>query len=81
MHLTVTADQWSSASRRAMGNPAAPFDEPSYIMANLAVGGRLAEENNAKGIAAGSFPAQFAIDWIRVYRCASDPRTGRACMK
>lgn len=81
MHLTVTADQWSTASRRAMGNPAAPFDEPFYIMANLAVGGRLAEENNAKGIAAGSFPAQFAIDWIRVYRCASDPRTGRACMK
>jgi len=81
VHLTVTADQWSSASPRAKGRPAAPFDQPFYVMANLAVGGRLSEENNAKGLAASSFPAQFAIDWIRVYRCASDPATGRACMR
>ncbi|GIX20685.1 MAG: hypothetical protein KatS3mg120_2361 [Erythrobacter sp.] len=80
MHLTVTADQWSTASPRARGRPHAPFDQPFYLMANLAVGGRLAEENNAKGLAAASFPAQFAIDWIRVYRCARDPMTGRACM-
>lgn len=81
VHLTVRADQWSTAAPGAKNNPAAPFDQPFYIMANLAVGGRLSEENNAKGVAARSFPAQFAIDWIRVYRCASDPDTGRACMK
>lgn len=81
VHLTVTADQWSTAAPSARGNPAAPFDQPFYIMANLAVGGRLSEENNAKGVAKGSFPAQFAIDWIRVYRCASDPTTGRACIR
>lgn len=81
VHLTVTADQWSTAAPAAKGNPAAPFDQPFYIMANLAVGGRLSEENNAKGLAAKSFPAQFAIDWIRVYRCGSDPDTGRACMR
>jgi beta-glucanase (GH16 family) len=81
VHLTVTADQWSTAARNAKGNAAAPFDQPFYIMANLAVGGRLSEENNAKGVAAGSFPAQFAIDWIRVYRCARDPVTGRACIR
>jgi beta-glucanase (GH16 family) len=81
VHLTVTADQWSTAAPMAKGNPAAPFDQPFYIMANLAVGGRLSEENNAKGLAAKSFPAQFAIDWIRVYRCGSDPGTGRACMR
>lgn len=81
VHLTVTADQWSTAAPSARGNPAAPFDQPFYIMANLAVGGRLSEENNAKGVAASSFPAQFAIDWIRVYRCASDPSTGRACIR
>lgn len=80
VHLTVTADQWSTASPRARGRPHAPFDQPFYLMANLAVGGRLAEENNAKGVAPASFPAQFAIDWIRVYRCARDPETGRACM-
>jgi beta-glucanase (GH16 family) len=81
VHLTVTAEQWSTAAPNAKGRPAAPFDQPFYIMANLAVGGRLSEENNAKGVAAKSFPAQFAIDWIRVYQCASDPATGRACMK
>lgn len=81
VHLTVTADQWSTAAPNAKGRPAAPFDQPFYVMANLAVGGRLSEENNAKGVAASSFPAQFAIDWIRVYTCASDPETARACMK
>ena len=81
VHLTVTADQWSTAAPNAKGRPAAPFDQPFYLMANLAVGGRLSEENNAKGVAARTFPAQFAIDWIRVYQCASDPETGRACMK
>lgn len=80
VHLTVPADKWSTASPLARGNPAAPFDRPFYIMANLAVGGRLSEQNNAKGVAAKTFPAQFAIDWIRVYRCAKDPGTGRACM-
>jgi beta-glucanase (GH16 family) len=80
VHLVVTQDQWDSASPRAKNRPAAPFDQPFYVMANLAVGGRLSEQNNAKGLAAQSFPAQFAIDWIRVYRCASDPDTGRACM-
>jgi beta-glucanase (GH16 family) len=81
VHLTVPADQWSTASPLARGNPAAPFDRPFYIMANLAVGGRLSEQNNAKGVAGKTFPAQFAVDWIRVYRCAQDPTTGRACMK
>lgn len=80
VHFTVTADEWFTASPLAEGNPAAPFDRPFYIMANLAVGGGLSEENNAKGLAEESFPAQFAIDWIRVYRCASDPDTGRACI-
>ncbi|GAB4477375.1 MAG: glycoside hydrolase family 16 protein [Erythrobacter tepidarius] len=80
VHLTVSAEQWSTASPLARGNPAAPFDRPFYIMANLAVGGRLSEENNAKGVAGKTFPAQFAIDWIRVYRCVRDPTRGRACM-
>lgn len=81
VHLTVTAEQWSTAEPQAKGRASAPFDQPFYLMANLAVGGRLSEENNAKGVAAGSFPAQFAIDWIRVYQCASDPATGRACIR
>lgn len=76
----VRADQWRTASPRAKGNPAAPFDQPFYIMANLAIGGKLAEENNDLGIVNGVVPAELQIDWIRVYQCGQDRATGRACM-
>jgi beta-glucanase (GH16 family) len=77
----VTADKWNTASKRAKGNPLAPFDQPFYIMANLAVGGRLSEENNDKGIMLDAIPAEFQIDWIRVYQCKGDTDTGLACMQ
>ena len=76
----VTADQWNTASKRAKGNPVAPFDQPFYIMANLAIGGKLAEDNNDKGIVMDSVPATFQIDWIRIYQCNEDRETGLACM-
>jgi len=63
------------------GIPDAPFDQPFYIMANLAIGGKLSEENNDKGLADGAVPAEFAIDWIRIYNCAEDRETGLACMQ
>lgn len=77
----VTADKWNTASKRAKGNPLAPFDQPFYIMANLAVGGRLSEENNDKGIMLDAIPAEFVIDWIRIYQCKDDRDTGLACMQ
>lgn len=80
IHFTVTRDQWDTASPLAKGNPNAPFDKPFYVMANLAVGGAWPERDNEKGLAEDSVPAEFSIDWIRVYQCASDPETGRACM-
>lgn len=80
LYWQVTADQWRTASPRAKGNPVAPFDKPFYIMANLAVGGRLSEDNNDGGIILESFPATFLIDWIRIYQCKGDVETGLACM-
>ena len=77
----VTADQLYSGSPKAKGNPIAPFDQPFYIMANLAVGGKLAEDNNDKGIVMDSIPAEFVIDWIRIYQCKGDRETGLSCMK
>lgn len=76
----VTKEQWRTLSPRAKGNPFAPFDQPFYIMANLAVGGKLSEERNDLGIDRQAFPAEFAIDWIRVYQCGQDRETGLACM-
>lgn len=77
----VQADQWSTASPLAKSNPVAPFDQPFYIMANLAIGGGLSEKNNDKGVAANVTPAEFLIDWIRVYQCAEDTEKGLACMQ
>lgn len=80
VHLTVTADQWDTASPIARGNPNAPFDQEFYVMMNLAIGGAKIENTNEGGIGEGSVPAQLEIDWVRVYQCKSDPETGRACM-
>jgi beta-glucanase (GH16 family) len=77
----IKPDQWNTASPKAKSNPIAPFDKPFYIMANLAIGGKLSEENNAKGIFMNSVPAEFLIDWIRIYQCKEDPETGLSCMK
>lgn len=79
-HLVVTADQWFTGSELAKGNPNAPFDQPFYVMANLAVGGAWPERDNEKGLDPKSVPAELQIDWIRVYQCAEDRETGRACM-
>ena len=81
LYWEVTPDKWSTAAPKAKGNAMAPFDQPFYIMANLAIGGRLSEDNNDKGIAMGVTPAEFAIDWIRIYQCEKDRETGLACMK
>jgi beta-glucanase (GH16 family) len=77
----LTQDGWETASPLAKGNPVAPFDQPFYIMANLAIGGGLAEKNNDKGVSANVTPAELQIDWIRIYQCGADKYTGLACMQ
>lgn len=81
LYWQVTASQWRTGSAKAKGNPLAPFDRPFYLMANLAIGGKLAEQHNSGGIDLNALPAEFAIDWIRVYQCGQDRETGMACMK
>lgn len=81
LHFEVTPDKWFTTSPKAKGNPNAPFDQPFYVMANLAVGGKWPEESNDKGLVESSIPNQFALDWIRVYQCDRDPDTGLECMK
>ena len=59
----------------------APFDQDFYLILNLAVGGNWPEAVNETGINADAFAEgqTFAIDYVRVYECASDPDTGRGC--
>ncbi len=80
LYWEVTAEDWWTASPLAKGNKVAPFDQPFYIMANLAVGGRLSEENNAKAFDPDTFPTKFLIDYVRIYQCEGDSETARACM-
>ena len=79
-HLRASPDDWFTASQLADGNAGAPFDQPFYVMANLAVGGRWPERDNEKGLDPDALPAELQIDWIRVFQCAGDRETGRACM-
>lgn len=76
-----TDADWETASRLGKSNPIAPFDQPFYIMANLAFGGGLAERNNDKGVATNVTPAALLIDWIRIYQCSEDKDKGLACMR
>lgn len=77
--MRIESDAWFTTAPEADGRPYAPFDQPFYLMMNLAVGGNLAENKNGAGFNPGSFPAELQVDWVRVEQCAGDP-TGRACM-
>lgn len=72
---TATRDHWWSCSRTADGkgldpkrasdlNPwPAPFDQPFYLVMNLAVGGNFPGAPDA----ATHFPAELVVDYVRVY--------------
>lgn len=77
--MRVTSDEWYTVAKAAEGRPHAPFDQPFYIMLNLAVGGNLAERKNGAGFDPDAFPAELLIDWVRVEQCEGD-ETGRACL-
>lgn len=78
--FTLTEDDWYTRAPAAAGNAFAPFDRRFYLILNLAVGGRLPEQNNEGGVDSGAFPAEMLVDWVRVYGCQSDPERGLACM-
>jgi beta-glucanase (GH16 family) len=47
------------------GNASWPFDKPQYIILNLAFGG---DWGGQKGVAIGSLPRHFYVDYVRVYQ-------------
>lgn len=78
--MRITSDDWYTGAPEAEGRAHAPFDQPFYLMLNLAVGGNLAEKSNGGGFEPASFPAEMVVDWVRVEQCAGDRETGRACL-
>lgn len=65
---TVTNDTWYSRSEAAAGRASAPFDQPFYILLNLAVGGKY-----DGGVAPdASFTSKsMYVDYVRVYKHSS----------
>lgn len=80
VYMRVEHDDWYSDAPEAEGNAHAPFDQPFYMMLNLAVGGNLAEKFNGGGFDPSTFPAALEIDWVRVEQCREDPETGTPCL-
>ncbi len=62
---TVTNDMWFSRSPAAAGNASAPFDQPFYILLNLAVGGHY--DNYVEPDASFTSKSMY-VDYVRVYR-------------
>ena len=82
-YATQKSSGWYSQNKQETGwttNPEnAPFNHPFHILLNLAVGGNWPSNVNEKGIDASAFPQTLAIDYVRVYQCELDPKTGKGC--
>ena len=76
---TKTHDQWHTKNVKGEPGFDAPFDKPFHIILNLAVGGKWPEGENNVGYFASDFPKRMVVDYVRVYQCAADPKTGKAC--
>ena len=64
LFMIRTSAQWYSDG--APGNPRAPFDQPFYIILNLAVGGWY-PGCTEPGCITADLPQQYLVDYVRVY--------------
>lgn len=81
---TQTSADWFSAYKNEQGenkvNPGhSPFDQLYHIVLNHAVGGGWPEATNEKGVDESIYPQRFSIDYVRVYQCSANPKTGKGC--
>ena len=71
-HLYETQTGWSSSLGAAYP---APFDQPCFIIMNLAVGGNYVGNPSVATINAnGGFPGDMQVDYVRVYNPTSPLR-------
>lgn len=68
----VTRDQWYSAA--APNNPNAPFDQPFYLIMNLAIGGTF---DGGRTPNPGDIPATMQVDYVRVYKESGESGGGQ----
>ncbi len=76
--LYETQTKWWSSSNptnTTIRNPyPAPFDQPFYIIMNLAVGGNFGGNPNSSTI----FPGELQVDYVRTYQWADEPAAQRS---
>jgi len=65
--FSLSSEDWFSAAISKEENSHAPFDQPFYLMLNLAVGGKLSDTQNEMDFNPNSFPNALIVDWVRVY--------------
>ena len=73
---SMQASDWYTT---ASGDPNAPFDQPFFLIVNLAIGGNWPESTALGGISTQGFPKRLEVDWVRVWQCGEDTATGRGC--
>jgi beta-glucanase (GH16 family) len=65
LRITVDDIGYFHFDDEGSGAAAWPFDQPQYLLMNLAIGGAW---GGAEGIDDGIFPQRMTVDWVRVYR-------------
>lgn len=68
----ATRDQWYTNA--APNNPNAPFDQPFYLIMNLAIGGNF---DGGLAPSPGDIPATMQVDYVRVYKEGSGQNPGQ----
>lgn len=71
----VTRDQWYSVA--APNNPNAPFDQPFYLIMNLAVGGHF---DGGRTPDPSDIPATMQVDYVRVYHPSGGENPGNVAV-
>lgn len=71
LFFTVTREQWHSTA--APDNYDAPFDQPFYLIINLAVGGHF---DGGLTPSPGHIPATLQVDYVRVYKASNNQNNG-----
>ena len=64
MDFFVDDQKYFSFANEGTGRDAWPYDQPHYLILNIAVGGAWGGQ---KGIDDGIFPQKMLIDYVRVY--------------
>lgn len=64
----VSVDTGMEGDAKRGAGRVAPFDQPFYLILNLAIGGNWPEAKNDQGVGTDGFPKQMKIDYVRVYQ-------------